>query len=151
MSEVENGDCELVIEGGQPIRRVHFINISITAEFDGEVHNLIEDRQVFNEGRSNERTRKRRDLNGSVKEKIHSSEDPEDAVVRAIEEELGVGGDIDYESDYSEDMDKESPSFPGLRTQYRAHYFKAELKGDQIRRERYKEVQSDKITYFVWD
>lgn len=149
-SEITNGDCELVQEESGLVRRVHVVIISVFAEFDGKKHTLIEDRQVFNEGTPQERTRQRRDLGGAVSEKIHSSENPDAAVPRALNEELGVGDNNSFQKTGSEDVDRDSPSFPGLRTQYRAHYYNATLSGDQIHREGYKEVQPDKTTYFVW-
>ena len=60
LSEIQNGDCELVEENNGLIRRVHVVNLSVSAQFDGKIHTLIEDRQVFNEGTSQERIRKRR-------------------------------------------------------------------------------------------
>ena len=150
LSEIQNGDCELVEENNGLIRRVHVVNLSVSAQFDGKIHTLIEDRQVFNEGTSQERIRKRRDLGGAVSEKIHSSEDPDAAVPRAIHEELGIEGNVNFNKTRSEDIDRDSPSFPGLRTQYRAHYYSATLTGDQIHKKGYKEVQPDKTTYFVW-
>ena len=150
-SEITNGDCELVQEESGLVRRVHVVNISVFAKFDGNKHTLIEDRQVFNEGTPQERMRQRRDLGGAVSEKIHSSENPDAAVPRALNEELGVGGTIGFDKTGSEDVDRDSPSFPGLRTQYRAHHYNVTLIGDQIHKEGYKEVQPDKTTYFVWN
>jgi len=150
LSEIQNGDCELVEEESGLIRRVHNVNISVSAEFNGKSHTLIEDRQVFNEGTSRESIRSRH-LGGAVSEKIHSSENPGDAVSRAIREELGIEGDITVnETRPEEDVDMDSPSFPGLRTQYRVYHYHATLVGDQIHKEGYKEVQPDKTTYFVW-
>src|SRR5665811_1834485 len=60
--ELLNGDSELIEDDGSLIRRAHFVNISIYAEFDGIMHTLIEDRQVFNEGTSEERVRIRKEL-----------------------------------------------------------------------------------------
>lgn len=150
LSEIQNGDSELVEEKDGIMRRVRVVNISVFAEFDGKTHILIEDRQVFNEGTPQERVRKRRDLSGAVSEKIHSSENPDIAVTRAIHEELGIEGSINFNKIRLEDLDRESPSFPGLRTQYRVHCYGVTLTGGQIRKDGYKEVQPDKTTYFVW-
>jgi hypothetical protein len=151
LAEINSGDCKLVEEEGNLIRRVHFVNISVIAEFDGKIHTLIEDRQVFNEGAPQQRIRTRRELRGAVKEKMYRSENQDDAVTRAIREELGLQSKVNFVKTYSEDIDKESASYPGLRSQYRAHYYLAYLKGDQIHKEGYKEIHQDKTTYFVWN
>lgn len=120
------------------------------ANFNNHTYQLVEDRQVFNEGTSQERVRQRQGLQGAIKEKMHPGEDPRAAVSRAFQEELKIVTDVDFSRVRSEDLDKESPSYPGLRSQYRAHYFEAELVGDQIKPEGYMDVESDKTTYFVW-
>lgn len=149
-SEIENGDTELVEEDNQVIRRVCFVNIEVMARFNDQPHRLIEDRQVFDEGTVVERVRQRREMEGAVKEKMHPKENPIDAAHRAIREELGIYSEVNPLLVNTEDLDRESPSYPGLRTQYRAIYFAVELGGDQINPEGYREVESDKTSYFVW-
>lgn len=148
--ELSEGDTELVVLGQELLRQVAFVNIDVYAEFDGALHRLREDKQVFDEGLPSERTRVR-EMIGAVKEKLHRSERPENVVQRAVQEELQVGGKISNRKLRDEDLDEESPSYPGLRSKYKAHYFRADLRGDQINRGGYKEVQQDKTTYFVWD
>lgn len=147
--ELAEGDTELVTLGRELLRQVAFVNIDVYADFDGAKHRLREDRQVFDEGLPTERTRTR-EMVGAVKEKLHKSENPEAVIERAIQEELQVRGKIAYEKLREEDLDEESPSYPGLRSKYKAHFFRADLKGDQINPQGYKEVQPDKTTYFVW-
>lgn len=148
--ELSEGDTELVTLGRELLRQVAFVNIDVYAEFDGTQHRLREDRQVFDEGLPTERTRTR-EMVGAVKEKLHKAENPDEVVERAVQEELQVRGSIAYQKLREENLDEESPSYPGLRSKYKAHYFRADLKGDQINRDGYKEVQTDKTTYFVWD
>ena len=149
--ELEDGDTELVEEvAGQLIRRVCFVNIEIMGVFNGQLHRLIEEKQVFDEGMPLERVRYRQNLGGAVKEKTHLNEEPSVAASRALFEELGIVSDVSLTVLNKEEIDRESPSYPGLRTQYRATYFEAELNGDQIKPEGYKEVELDKTTYFIW-
>jgi hypothetical protein len=148
--ELAEGDTELVTLGRELLRQVAFVNIDVYAEFDGALHRSREDRQVFDEGLPTERTRTR-EMVGAVKEKLHKAEKPDKVIERAVQEELQVRGRVAYKKLREEDLDEESPSYPGLRSKYKAHYFRADLKGDQIDREGYKEVQTDKTTYFVWD
>lgn len=150
LNEINDGDTQLVEEGGGLIRKVCFVNIEITGRISGRLNRLVEDRQVFNEGTQTERVRRRQELGGSVKEKIHPGESPEESASRAIHEELGIESKVDLSKTRSENLDKESPSYPGLRSQYVATYFGVELKGDQVKPEGYKEVESDRTTYFVW-
>jgi 8-oxo-dGTP pyrophosphatase MutT (NUDIX family) len=111
---------------------------------------LVEDRQVFDEGTNEERVRQRGEMGGAVREKLHPREDATVAAHRALREELGIDTKVDITLIKKENLDKESPSYPGLRTQYGATYFATELIGDQIKPEGYREVELDKTTYFIW-
>lgn len=149
-SEIENGDTELVEENGQILRRVCFVNIDVMATFGNQRHRLVEDRQVFDEGTDKERVRQRGDMGGAVREKMHPKEQAINAARRAIHEELSLNTEVNLSLINEENIDRESPSYPGLRTQYGATYFATELIGNQIKPEGYKEVELDKTTYFIW-
>lgn len=148
-NELQENDCELIVVNGKLIRRVSFVNISVTAEFDGSLHNLVEKKQVFDEGTKNERVRMRTRIEGSVKEKIHISEDPTEAATRAIGEELGIDNTFPKLIS-SKDIEEESPSYPGLPTQYHAYYYQVTLEGKQININGYKELRNGITSYFVW-
>jgi len=45
----------------------------------------------------------------------------------------------------------ESPSYPGLMTSFRYHFFDAYLDQEQFREEGYVEIQPRKKIYFVWE
>jgi hypothetical protein len=147
VKEIEKGESEIVWEGDKPIRLIKVCRVKVIS-LDNEL-SLYEDRQVFADGR----IRKRR-IEG-LAEKFLPNENPEDAAERALKEELGMSseaialtpirpGGIDTE-------EKESPSYPGLVTQYQFHDFIAYYPIEFWQEEFVEESDDDvKKTYFVW-
>lgn len=45
----------------------------------------------------------------------------------------------------------DSPSYPGLRSVYTKHNAEVQVNSSDFRQDGYKEEQSDKTTYFVWE
>lgn len=152
--EIEGGETVLVTgEDGELLRRVVVggADVFYTSP-DGKRYRLSEDRQVFadSDGEDGESRERRRNLGHSVSEKMKPNEDPEEAMVRGIREELGVEGEIDLTATGTEEQLRSSPSYPGLQSQYIRHGFEATLSDQQFRPEGYVEIQEDKSTYFVW-
>ncbi|MDP2861124.1 MAG: NUDIX domain-containing protein, partial [bacterium] len=109
---------------------------------------LKENKQVFKDGSE----RKRDYLTMSVYGKMKPGEDRKKAMGREIEEELGIE-EKDYSLSYRgiNEQTVEARSYPGLLTHYTWYEFVVELAEDGFKPEGYKEVQSDKTTYFVWE
>ena len=108
---------------------------------------LVEDRQVFNA----DGTKKRRPyLHGAMSEKMKAGEDPYEAVLRGIEEELGITGDFKLGEDEVVSTTKKSPSYPGLMSTYKTHKIRVEIDDASFKPEGYLEIQEPKTTYFVW-
>lgn len=142
LAELRSGEAELVSRDGRLVRRLQVLNIDVYA--DGRRLRLIEDRQVFTDGRV-----RRRDLPCSVAEKLKAGEDREAAVARALAEELHIHR-FDIVSPFGETLlEGESPSFPGLWTAYATHQVAVLIDPDEYRTE-YQEAQPDKSTFFVW-
>jgi hypothetical protein len=134
-------------ENGEILRRVVVGKADVIyISPNGQKFHLKEEKQVFTDGR--ERQRK---LENSVFEKMKPGEDPEGAIVRGIKEELNIDGQIDLERLNTMEEIVESPSYPGLRSQYILHVFKITLTEEQFKEEGYVESQKDKSTYFVWE
>lgn len=146
--EIESGETILITgETGELLRRVVVGGADIYYQSpDGKRYRLKEDRQVFKDGRE-----RQRDLGQAVSEKMKPDEDPKDAMIRGIEEELGISGEIALTEIGTDVEQVTSPSYPGLESEYIRHKFQAILADEQYNPEGYVEKQSDKSTFFVWE
>lgn len=148
LKEVSEGEAELVkTPEGALVRRTTVGKADIYfIDTDGTVYRLKEDRQVFKDGRE-----RKRNLDSAVSEKLKVGEDHADAVTRGIQEELGIEGEKQVEDQGITTEQGESPSYPGLGTEYVLHRFKVTIGGEQYKSEGYQEDQPDKTTFFVWE
>ena len=87
----------------------------------------------------------------AVSEKIKPDEDPKDAMIRGMREELGIEGEISLTETGADEQLLSSPSYPGLQSQYICHKFEATLNDQQFKPAGYVEEQEDKSTYFIWE
>ena len=147
LKEIESGECTILEEGGNILREIEFAMCEMFYRDGKNLFKLIEQKQVFNDGRT-----RIRDKESSVSEKMMIGEDPLESLIRGIEEELGI---ILDESQIEEVGDvkktESSQSFPGLITRYNGHNFTCFLNQDQYSPNGYVEVQKDKSTYFIWE
>jgi hypothetical protein len=147
LDELENDECGLTETDGNIIREIEFVGIKIFYNSKDERWVLKEDRQEFNDGRI-----RRRNMPSSVSEKMKFAEDPLNAAIRGIKEELGLNikstqlskrRDLYYNGG--------SLSYPGLQTKYKGHQYICELEPQQFDTNGYIEIQKDKKTFFVWE
>lgn len=146
--EIESGETVLVSgKEGELLRKVVVggADIYYTSP-DGKKYRLKEEKQVFKDGRE-----RRRDLGQAVSEKMKPDENPKDAMIRGIREELGTEGEVILTETGTDEQLLTSPSYPGLQSQYIRHRFEAVLNDEQFRQDGYVEGQVDKSTYFVWE
>jgi hypothetical protein len=144
--EIECGECKLLNFEGTLTRIVIVAGADIFyAPPNGQRYQLIEEKQVFADGRE-----RRRNLAQAVSEKLRPDEDPREAMIRGLREELGISGDvvISYQGESTRTLP--SPSYPGLASRYTNHKFTVVLQESQFNPGGYIEAQSDKSTYFVW-
>jgi len=146
--EIESGETVIITgEKGELLRKVVVVGADIYYESpDGTKYHLKEDRQVFKDGRE-----RQRDFDQAVSEKMKPDEDPKNAMIRGIQEELGIIGEINLTEVGIDEQIITSPSYPGLQSQYIRHKFRAELNDSQFNPKGYVEEQSDKSTYFIWE
>ncbi|CAN5609283.1 hypothetical protein BH23PAT2_BH23PAT2_10170 [soil metagenome] len=149
VNEINEGETLLEMDKtGELVRRVAVGRADVFfTDTDGQTYRLREDRQIFKDGR----TRRRTDIEASLSEKMKFHEDPETAMIRGIQEELGISGGVALESTGTDEERMTSPSYPGLTSEYTSINFKALLTEKQYKPEGYIERQQDKDTYFVWD
>jgi hypothetical protein len=150
LKEIEAGETVLETKTyGQLLRRTAFLAIEVLYKDDAGAkrYKLIEERQVFTDGRE-----RRRENWWSVAEKLKAGEvDILEATRRALKEELGVDGEFRSWSQIETRVEKtDSPSYPGLKAQFTTFHLIISLNDCQFKPEGYIEVQKDKTTYFTW-
>ena len=143
LDELKGGDCYLAEKSdGSLIRVVRVAKIDILAP--GLM--LIEDRQVFNDGR-----KRSRNLGTSVCEKIMSSETPEQGADRGLREEVKLTGvEITPKEKFKVEEKRESPSYPNLESVYFFFHFETRIDENQMKSVRLEENDGRKTTYFRW-
>lgn len=146
LEEVLAGETLLVEHKKELLRLVRVAGVNVFYNDGQNEYQLVEDRQEFTDGR----TRKRKDVGFSVSEKMLPNEKPEDAVKRAIVEELGILDRVDLMGKGKTEEFLESPSYPSLKSKYVRYGFEARLKPNQFNPDGYIQQQSTKTTYFVW-
>lgn len=149
LREVLEGEVNLLEKAGELVRRVKGVSINVVYQDGrGNIYRLREEKQVFRDGRTKVRER---NSERAVSEKIKQAESPENAAGRAIQEELGIEGDVALiKEDTLIEPIRDSISFPGLKTEHTVFQFMAVLDRNQFDPRGYKEEQPDKTTYFVW-
>lgn len=115
-AEIDSGEAELFSRAGRLVRRLAVLNVDVHATWLGTSLRLVEDRQEFVDGRV-----RRRDLPCTVSEKLHRAEDRSAGVVRALAEELGIRRCTIISPSQETVVAAESPSFPGLWSEYVTH------------------------------
>ena len=139
------GETILEEHHGSLRRALSLVSITVISPH-GE--HLVEDRQVFMDGRV-----RRRGLD-ALAEKFKPGEDPTEAARRALEEELGLSPRVVELLHFSEGSRTEkveaSPSYPGLTSVYRTTHFTVTLPLEAYKSDGYVEHQADKCTYFLW-
>lgn len=144
VKEVTKGEAELVDRDGKLIRLVRPLALDIFADVDGKRVRLVEDRQVFSDGRE-----RRRGLAQSIGEKLEPGESPQESIARALEEELGITKFEQISGIETSTTSSESPSYPGLMSEYTTYKTSVLIDPSEYKSE-YQEKQKDKTNYFLW-
>lgn len=146
--EVVSGESVMQVNDTYELTRdVNVVWIDVVCSLsNGDVYLLREDRQEFKDGRV-----RRRSTPSSLGEKMQAGEDLDQAIIRALSEEIGVNA-IDGLYKVSESKEKFTPpTFPGLETTYASHSYVAVLPEAAFIAEGYVEHQAEKDNYYVWD
>lgn len=146
LEEVEKGETILLEENGRLVRQVSVVTINVFVDVNGDLYRLVEDRQVFDDGRL-----RRRNLPSSISEKLHRDEDVLIAISRALKEEIGVSEFTILTSAPSTSVEKkESSSYPGIVSYYALTKMDVLIALSEYKAEGYQETENDLTTYFVW-
>lgn len=143
--EINAGESRLVIEDGKVFREVEALALDVFIEHEGQVLKLIEEQQVFTDGR----TRVRANLPSSLGEKITLGSDPAESIPRALDEELGVARFEQMEPLWSQAQEVNTGTFPGITTRSNLHRAPIKLDSSEFK-PTYVENQAEKSVHFKW-
>ena len=140
-------------EYGEIIRLTSVLAVDVFTEIEGELFHLREDRQVFKDGRGE---RRRDYLMTSLGEKIKHNEDRDEAVLRAVQEELGLLEEaiasVTPPKDKDEVIWRKTETYPELPSRFNSYQYEIHVKPEAVNLEQgYMEDQPEKQIYFVWD
>lgn len=149
-SEIENGESILLASNEKLIRREEGVAVNIFYHSNNGVElKLFEEEQTFRDNR-----KRTRDFPFSLGEKMKTGESPQEAIIRALQEELGIDNpnslveNVEFELQHNDPVP--STTYPGLFTERIIHVTYMELPGEYYKPEGYVEKQPDKTTIFKW-
>ncbi|MFM2383590.1 MAG: hypothetical protein RIQ72_162 [Candidatus Parcubacteria bacterium] len=147
LEEVQSGESKITIKSDGSILKELTASIAFVYynSPDGKKFILREHKQVFKDGRE-----RIRNIPSSISEKNMPGEEPEEAIIRGIKEELGIEALNIQKIGKPELSTQISTTFPGLIPQITLHTFETTLTDSQYNPEGYIEHQEDKDTYFIW-
>ena len=147
--EIQEGETVLVSEGGELRRQVSVATVDVFyTDSSGKKLKLVEVKQVWHDGSGRERSR---DMKQSVSEKLKVGENPLIAIVRGLQEELGIN--VPSEAIVAlmpTESNELSPSYPGLQCQYKFSHFETSISEASFKPEGYVEDDGKKFTHFQW-
>lgn len=144
VKEIVIGETTLdVTPDGNLVRVVHLSSVDLTYKD----LKLVEEMQIFEDGRV-----RIRQLSATVTEKIMPGENPKEAALRGIQEELDIKNKMKLKKRNYYERELDSPSYPGLRSLYKIQTFSSTIPQNAFLPEGYIEQNDqDGITaYFVW-
>lgn len=142
--ELTRGECRLVAGPDGLTRIVDGAQVRLRCAH----MTLVEDHQRYTDGRPD--PVRRRDLQASVGEKLHTGEDPADGARRALNEELGLNGPLTLTGPELQRKTADSQSYPGLRSEFHTVTYDADLPEPLVDWAGYVEVQDDKTSVWRW-
>jgi hypothetical protein len=146
LNEILSGETQLgvVDEKVHRICSVLRIDVRYRAGENPELQ-LFEAEQIFTDGR-----RRERPTPYAVCEKLKQNEDLDEAVSRAVQEELQIEGAVNSSYLLKEVFVEHPLDFPGLPSLLTAIDYQVHLTTQQFSAQGYEEKQADKTTYFRW-
>ncbi len=148
LKEIQEGESVLAVSAqGELARELRVLRLDVFCRFEsGDTYRLKEDRQEFKDGRV-----RTRPMSTSLGEKLKPDELPEEAVARALFEELGIQASHEaLEFTGSSESTLDSPSYPGLPSHYVYYDYVVYIDPREFDPQGYREIQSDKTNYFTW-
>lgn len=139
-AEIHEGECMLDIVEDRLTRILTVLCLNV----ESAGRTLVEDKQrFFSDGRE-----RRRKLDSSAGEKFKPGETPEAAAARCVEEELPFLKGLPITMGESSTRKEESPSYPGLMTEYRTHRCSVSIPPEDV--PDVIVVEPDKVVFYRW-
>lgn len=136
-------------DAGELVRSVEVVRGVITyVDENGDTLQLVEEKLDGGEVRAGDHS-----SDVSVSVRVRQGENPRDALIRGMTEKLEITEGVKIEGDPRVSFrDKDSLSYPGLRSQYQIYTFAVKLDASGYIPAGYAEVpeDKDKPNYFVW-
>jgi hypothetical protein len=148
LRSLQRGESLLQVMDGKVTRVTTVIGVDVYACLSGELWRLSEDRQEYVDS-SRFRVRRRNSF-ASITEKQFLWEDDKTTLKRAFQEELGIETPYDTPFLNHEQLSVPARELPGLDLLFHFHHYQVELHAQDVRREGYKEVKANRVTYFSW-
>lgn len=151
--ELLSGEAELDVrtDNGRTevVRSISIVTANVFFEAaKNSTFRLTEEYQEFSDGTVRQRT----EIPESISEKMKIDESPDTAVLRGLQEELGLTIALPQTSFIdSQKFERPSRSYPGVRNSLRQFAFNVYLTEAQFDPDGYIEEQLDKKTYFSWE
>jgi len=151
VKEIMSHECQLVENGGELLRIVSIAEGVITyINSDGVTYRLHKQEQASEED-NRTRTRPYRSY-APVSEKMVTNEEPLSALMRGINDELGIATVLSvYKTPEIKVVSSDSLSFPGLSSVYKFHTYSVSIDRSVYKPKGYQKVQPDKTNYYVWE
>jgi len=146
-NEILENECKLSIVDGEIKREVNFVGARIIYKNkeNKKTLRLWEEKAIFKDGRI-----RVREIEHSMAEKFKLGEDPKEALVRGMKEELNINVTKNQFIYYNKKKFENNEDYPGLRSYHTGYLFFIPLNKNQYIEEGYIEHQSDKDIYFTW-
>ncbi len=146
-NELCSGESDLGIDDGSLVRILSVVTVNIFFKDGEKTLKLFEKEQVFANG-----SKRVRNLDTSLSEKMQFQETKEETLVRMMKEELSLIVEPTRFSLIKQNRQTRrlSKSYPGLDTLYLFNDYELLLNKEEFNPHGYTEEQSDKKTYFCW-
>jgi len=145
-SELKEGECILFNINNEIRREVNFVGAKILyKDANGVKYHLHEEKAIFKDGR--ERIRK---IWYSMAEKFKFGEDPKQALIRGMKEELDIDILENQFVNYNKIYFPSDGDYPGIKSFHTGYNFLININENQYNPDGYIEHQSDKDIFFIW-
>ena len=145
-NEIKEDECVLFDINGTLQREVNFVGAKIYYDDNEKRYFLKEEKAIFKDGR--ERVR---DIWYSMAEKFKFGEDPTEALIRGMKEELNIDITDNQITYYNKMYFPSDGDYPGIISFHTGYSYLIVLNEDQYNVDGYVENQTDKDIYFIWN
>jgi len=143
--ELEEGECQLYNFENAIRREVNFVGAKIIYIDGNKKYKLAEDKAIFKDGRVRERN-----IWYSMAEKFKFGEDPKEAFIRGMKEELNIDVNDEQFFNFNKIYFPSDGDYPGINSFHTGYGFFIVFNEEQYDKNGYIEHQEDKDIYFNW-